>query len=105
MLESIAVLAACSLGYLVVAHPHCHYDERTVDVDGELTYCSMEYAPAGICCTAEEEAVLEVTFNAAGDLTSECADYYKQVGSIFVHIDMCFNELGRSRNDNRMIWI
>lgn len=81
MLKDIAVLIACSLSCLVLAHEHCHYDEWEVDPDGELTYCSMEYVTSGTCCNAEEEAALEVTFNAAG-LPAECAYYYKQVGSI-----------------------
>lgn len=81
MLRNIVVLIACSVGYLVLAHEHCYYDEREVDPDGELTYCSMEYVTAGTCCTADEEAALESTFNAAGSLTAECGDYYKQVDS------------------------
>lgn len=82
MLKSIAVLIACSVGYLVLAHEHCHFDEREVDPDGVLTYCSMDFVTSGTCCNAEEEAALEATFNAAGSLTAECADYYKQVSSI-----------------------
>ncbi|CAM9726641.1 unnamed protein product, partial [Ascophyllum nodosum] len=39
----------------------------------------MDYAPEGICCTEAEETALEATFNAVGDLTAECADYYKQI--------------------------
>ena len=79
MLRSIIVLLSCGVGHFVHAHPHCHYDQREVDVGRDLTFCSMEYAPEGICCTEAEEAALEATFNAAGDLTAECADYYKQV--------------------------
>ena len=79
MLRSIIVLLSCGVGYFVYAHPHCHYDQREVDVGRDLTFCSMEYAPEGICCTEEEETALEATFNAAGALTAECADYYKQV--------------------------
>lgn len=80
MLRGIVILIAGSVGYVVVAHPHCHYDERDVDPDGKLVYCSIDYAPAGTCCTAEEEADLKATFDAAGSLTTECADYYKQAG-------------------------
>ena len=79
MLRSIIVLLSWGVGYFVYAHPHCHYDQREVDVGRDLTFCSMEFAPEGICCTQEEETALEATFNAAGDLTAECADYYKQV--------------------------
>ena len=79
MLRSIAILLSCGVGCFVYAHPHCHYDQREVDVERDLTFCSMEYAPEGVCCTQEEEAALEATFNAVGDLTAECADYYKQV--------------------------
>ncbi|CAM9644170.1 unnamed protein product, partial [Ascophyllum nodosum] len=79
MLRSIIILLSCGVVYLVYAHPHCHYDQREVDVERDLTFCSMDYAPEGICCTEAEETALEETFNAAGDLTTECADYYKQV--------------------------
>lgn len=79
MLRSIVVLIASSASYLVSAHPHCHYDLREVDLEGELTFCPMDYATNGICCTEAEEAELEATFNAAGPLTTECADYYHQV--------------------------
>lgn len=80
MLRGIIILIAGSVGYVVVAHPHCHYDQRAVDPDGKLAFCSIDHAPAGTCCTAGEEADLETTFNAAGSLTTECADYYQQVG-------------------------
>lgn len=79
MLRSIIVLLSCGVGYFVYAHPHCHYDQREVDVERDLTFCSMDYAPKGVCCTEAEETALEETFNAVGDLTAECADYYKQV--------------------------
>ena len=79
MLRSLIVLLSCGVGYFVYAHPHCHYDQRGVDVERDLTFCSMDYAPEGICCTEAEETALEATFNAVGDLTAECADYYKQV--------------------------
>ncbi|CAN0428975.1 unnamed protein product [Ascophyllum nodosum] len=79
MLRSIFVLLSCGVGYFVNAHPHCHYDLREVDSGRDLTFCPMDYAPEGICCTQAEETALEETFNAAGALTAECADYYKQV--------------------------
>ena len=79
MLRSIFILLSCGVGYFVYAHPHCHYDQREVDFERDLTFCPMDYAPEGICCTEEEETALEETFNAAGALTVECADYYKQV--------------------------
>ena len=79
MLRSIFVLLSCGAGYFVYAHPHCHYDQREVDFGRDLTFCSMDYAPEGVCCTEEEETALEETFNAVGDLTTECADNYKQV--------------------------
>ena len=79
MLRSIIVLLSCGVGCFVHAHPHCHYDQREVDFGRDLTFCSMEYAPEGICCTEEEETALEETLNALGALSAECADYYKQV--------------------------
>ena len=40
----------------------------------------MDYADAGVCCTALEEAALAETFTAAAvNITTECADYYQQV--------------------------
>lgn len=77
MLNSIDGLVACFVVYLVLAHEHCHYDEREVDPDGGLTYCSMDYVTSGTCCNAEEEAALEATFNTARPLTVECTDYYQ----------------------------
>ena len=74
------LIASSSAVFTAHSHQHCHYDQREVDLTSVLTYCSMDYAADGVCCTTEEEAALEATFNAAGDLTTECADYYKQVG-------------------------
>ena len=74
---AILIASSCAV-FTAFGHPHCHYDQRQVDLTSTLTYCSMDYAADGVCCTAEEEAALEATFNAAGDLTTECADYYKQ---------------------------
>jgi len=99
MLRSIVVLIACSTSYLVLAHTHCHYDERAVDPDGLLSFCPMDYALYGTCCDAEEEALLEATFNEAGDLTDECADYYQQVGiSQFHKFILVLEELERVRH-------
>ena len=79
MVRKIAILLAFDAGYLARAHPHCYYGQREVDTVRDLTFCSMDYAAAGVCCTELEEEALEKTFNAVGDLTSECSDYYKQV--------------------------
>jgi len=80
MLRNIIILALCGLGYYACAHPHCHFNQREVNLERELTFCSMDYAEAGVCCTEEEEATLEATLmSAVGDLTTECADYYQQV--------------------------
>ena len=81
MLKTTLTLISCSVGLLVSAHPHCHYDLREVDVGGDLVFCSMGFAPEGICCTELEEEALEDRYNEAVDLTSECADYYKQVST------------------------
>ena len=78
--EIALILIYCSAAYLAFAHPHCHYDEREVDLTRELTFCSMDYAAEGVCCTELEESALEDTYTAAvGGLTTGCADYYKQV--------------------------
>ena len=65
MLRSIFVLLSCGVGYFVYAHAHCHYYQREVDFGRDLTFCSMDYASEGICCTEEEETALEETFNAS----------------------------------------
>ena len=79
-MKNLAILVLGSALHLASAHPHCHYDEREVDLEREMTFCSMDYAAEGVCCTELEEAALEETYTAAiGDLTTECADYYKQV--------------------------
>ena len=80
MLRNVVFFILSSPYYLAAAHPQCHYDEREVDLKTEMTFCSMEYAASGVCCTDLEEAALKETFTAASDgLTAECADYYKQV--------------------------
>lgn len=76
---AISLVISCSAIHTAFGHPHCHYDQREVDLERELTFCPMDYADVGVCCTAEEEAALEVTFTAASNLTTECADYYQQV--------------------------
>lgn len=72
----LALLASC-----VGAHPHCWIDERAVDLDGELDFCSTNGDAAyGVCCTdSEEQAVLKKVSSVAGSLTAECGDLYKQV--------------------------
>ena len=79
--NKIAILVFCSSGFLAFADdPICHYDLRQVDLERSLTFCPMDYADDGVCCTEREEAALEETFTSASvDLTTECADYYKQV--------------------------
>ena len=74
------ILVSISALCLAFAHPHCHYDEREVDLEREMTFCSMDYASEGVCCTELEEAALNATYTAVvNGLTTECADYYKQV--------------------------
>ena len=52
--KHIAILIApSSMVFTAFGHPHCHYDLREVDLTSELTYCSMDYAADGVCCTAE----------------------------------------------------
>ena len=80
MLRSIVILISCSAGYFVDAHPHCYYDLREVDLDRELAFCSMDYATEGVCCTEAEEASLADTYYRVDlYLSTECADYLKQV--------------------------
>ncbi|CAN0432934.1 unnamed protein product [Ascophyllum nodosum] len=74
------ILVSISALCLAFAHPHCHYDEREVDLEREMTFCSMDYASEGVCCTELEEAALNATYTAVvNGLTTECADYYKQL--------------------------
>ena len=62
----------------VAAHPLCYVDSRPTDVNEELTFCPEPQA--GACCTDIEEAAVEARFDAAGPLTGDCEDLYKQVG-------------------------
>lgn len=68
---------ALGVGY-AAAHPHCI--NKATDSDQELTFCPA--ATDGACCNDLEEAVVEERFKGADTLTSECADYYKQVRGI-----------------------
>lgn len=65
----------------VAAHPHCWTDERSVDLDDVLDYCSTnDDASYGVCCTdAEEEALAERVGAAVSTLTADCAALHKQV--------------------------
>eukprot|EP00903_Cladosiphon_okamuranus_P010393 g9831.t1 len=59
------------------AHPLCYVDEKPTDYDEVLTFCPEPQA--GACCTDLEEAAVEARFDAAGPLTGDCEDLYKQV--------------------------
>ena len=61
----------------VAAHPLCYVDSRPTDLDEVLTFCPAPQA--GACCTDVEEAAVEARFDAAGPLTGDCEDLYKQV--------------------------
>lgn len=58
-------------------HPLCYVDERPTDYNQVLNFCPE--AQAGACCTDLEEAEVEARFDAAGPLTGDCEDLYKQV--------------------------
>lgn len=70
-----AFLAAASRR--AAAHPLCYVGAKPTDADQVLTFCPEPQA--GACCTEFEEAVVEARFDAAGPLTDDCADLYKQV--------------------------
>lgn len=61
----------------VYAHPLCYVDSKPTDFDEVLTFCPE--AQSGACCTDLEEAAVEARFDAAGPLTGDCEDLYKQV--------------------------
>eukprot|EP00903_Cladosiphon_okamuranus_P010391 g9829.t1 len=68
-----AVLIAASR---VAGHPICFVDDKAPDLEKTLDFCP---APQdGACCTDAEEAEVEARFEAAGPLSDDCADYYKQ---------------------------
>lgn len=79
-----SVALAGLLSYLnwstVEAHPLCFFDDRQTDPFEELTFCPEPQD--GACCTDEEEAVVQAKFEAAGSLTAECADFYRQVRKV-----------------------
>lgn len=62
----------------VTSHPLCFVDDRPTDTGRQHTFCPA--AQDGACCTAAEEAEIQLRFEGAGALSDDCADLYKQVG-------------------------
>lgn len=71
----VALLASASR---VSSHPLCYVDDRPTDTERQHTFCPA--AQDGACCTAAEEAEIQLRFEGAGALSDDCADLYKQVG-------------------------
>lgn len=88
----------------VVAHPHCWIDQRAVDLDGGLDFCSTnDDAAYGVCCTdAEEEALSEGVEVVAASLTENCAAYYKEVCMHFPFSDIRRAEKERALDERRL---
>lgn len=68
---------AGGVGY---AAGHAHCISKAVDLDQTLSFCPT--AEEGVCCTEAEEGVVVERFDAAGTLTAECGDYYKEVSVV-----------------------
>lgn len=78
MMRSHACLALfLAAASRVAGHPLC-YDDTPTNLEMDLTFCPEQQD--GACCTAMDEAELETRFLEAGDLSTECSDYYTQVG-------------------------
>lgn len=76
-MRGCSFLAAFFTAHRVLAHPLCYVGNRPTDYDEVLTFCPE--AQQGACCTDAEEAEVQARFEAAGTLTDDCADLYKQV--------------------------
>lgn len=63
----------------VTGHPLC-WDATPTDLNQELTYCPEQ--PSGACCTAQDEADLQDVVAAAGDISTECEELYKEVSRV-----------------------
>lgn len=79
-MRDLLVLGAsfvCLLGRQVLAHPTCFYDSRPPDPDEILEFCPE--SEDGACCNDAEEAAAIAVFQEAGELSDDCAVYYRQV--------------------------
>lgn len=73
-----AILAALlAILPAAVGHPLCYIDAKPTDLEQVLSFCPA--AQDGACCTDQEEAQVQARFEAAGPLTGDCEDLYKQV--------------------------
>lgn len=68
------------LAAMAHAHPLCYFDDRPTDFKEVLEFCPEQ--SEGACCNDMEEADVIATYEAAGPLSDECGDYYKQVRSL-----------------------
>ena len=81
MRSSFSFLACLTVGR-VASHPLCFVDDKPTDFDQVLTFCPA--AQDGACCTDIEEEKVSAIVSAAGDLSPECYDLYKQVGFLWL---------------------
>lgn len=77
--SSLLLLAASALQIAVNVdgHPLCWIGDRPTDYEEVLEFCPEQ--PEGACCTDDEELGVQALFEAAGAITGECADLYKEV--------------------------
>lgn len=82
-MHAYASLAAALVAASTVAgHPICFIGDRAPDLARTLTYCPA--ARDGACCTDVEEAEVQARVAAAGPLSGDCADLYKEVRFFYV---------------------
>lgn len=79
---ALLVAALAAAASKVTGHPICFIDSRAPDLglNSSLVFCPA--AQDGACCTDVEEAEVQARFEAAGPLSEDCADLYKQVREI-----------------------
>ena len=90
MRSSFSFLACLVVGR-VASHPLCYVDDKPTDLEGVLLFCPQ--AQDGACCTDIEEESVELIVEAAGPLTPDCYDLYKQVG----FFTLCFRSHPQAR--------
>lgn len=78
-MRTLSLLVCLFIGP-ATGHPFCYVGDRPTDPTQVLEFCPE--AGQGACCTDLEEAEVEAIFNEAEDLTGDCAEFYKKVGSV-----------------------
>lgn len=78
-MRCLAIVAASLAASRVAGHPLC-WDDTPPDLDQDVGFCPEQQA--GTCCTDLDEVDLEAAFTAAGDISTDCAIYLKEVSRL-----------------------